>query len=234
LEDSPLEPQRWSPKSWSHGDVTSGPLSTVVIKSGTPTDSFTRVVNISEPTTVMTADVFVEPREIIVTDVSADAGIAPTLAGGADLTQGDPLQGILALKLDNPQYPGPGGAGDFSEMSTGEVVVNSITILESGTAEQNAGEDHPAVELAYLYDETNGTAGLQATGATPDSRIGTATFGNAGAPDYATFTSLGYRVPPDESRIIYLVYDILGDAQINPEITVGAELTDYTFIMPAA
>ncbi len=235
LEDSPPDPQRWSPKSWSHGDViSSGPLGTVVIKSGTPTDSFTRVVNISEPSVVMTADAFVEPREIIVTDVSGDAGIAPTLAGGADLTQGDTLQGVLALKLDNPQYPGPGGAGDFSEMSTGEVVVNSIQILESGTAEQNAGEDHPAVERAYLYDETNGTAGLQTTGATPDSRIGTATFGNGGAPDYATFSSLGYRVPPDENRIVYLVYDILQDAQINPEITVGAELTDYTFIIPAA
>ncbi len=243
--------QRWSPTSSSHGDVIdSGPLGTVVIKSGTPTDSFMRVVNISNPSTTMTADVFVKPREIIVTNVSHDPNdeslphpdypdIYDTLAHGADLVQGDRLQGVLALKLDNPQYVP--GSGDFSKMSTGEVVVNSVKILESGTAEQNEDEDHPGVERAYLYAETSDPPnGLQTSGANADSRIGSATFGNYdpylqdNVADYAVFTSLGFRVPPDASKVIYVVYDILDEAQINPEITIGAELTDYTFITPAA
>ena len=234
--------QRWSPKSWSHGDIIdSGPLGTVVIRATTPTDSFSRVVNISDPGVNMTADVFVEPREIVVTDVSAQAAAdsGPIVwPAGADITQGDRLKGLLAMKLDNPQYVP--GSGDYSKMSTGEVIVSRIKILESGTAEQVQGEPHPAVERAYLYAETNGTAGLQVSGATTDSRIGTATFGNydpdlgAQVPDYAVFTSLGYRIPADESRTIYVVYDILEDAQINPQISIGAELTDYTFIRPAA
>lgn len=226
---------RQSPTSWSHGDVIdSGPLGTVVIKTGTPTDSFSRVVNISDAGSTMTADVFVAPREAIVTDVSGDAVIAPTLAGGADLTQGDLKCGMLALKLDNPQYVP--GSGDFSKMSTGEVTINTVKLLESGTAQQQGAgtgiEPHPAVKTAYLYAETSDPC----DGFDPvtDSRIGTATFGNTGEADIAYFTSLGYRIPKDESRVIYVVYDIREDAVITPEITVGAELTDYTFIIPAA
>ena len=226
---------RWSPTSWSHGDVTdNGPLGTVVITPGTPTDSFSRVVNISDAGSTMRADVFVAPREVVVTNVSADGAIAPTLASGADLTQGDRLQGILALKLDNPQYVV--GSGDFSKMSTGEVVINTVKILESGTAQQQGAgatiQPHPAVETAYIYAETSDPA--NGFDPTADSRIGTATFGNTGEADIATFTSLGYRIPPDENRILYIVYDIREDATITPEITVGAELTDYTFIIPAA
>ena len=217
------------------GDVVdSGPLGTVVIAPGTPTDSFSRVVNISDAGSTMTADVFVAPREVVVTNVSADGVIAPTLAAGGDLTQGDRLQGILALKLDNPQYVV--GSGDFSKMSTGEVVINTVKVLESGTAQQQGAgatiEPHPAVETAYIYAETSDPA----DGFDPatDTRIGTAIFGNTGEADTVTFTSLGYRIPPDENRIVYVVYDIREDASITPQITVGAELTDYTFIIPAA
>ncbi len=243
LDDSdPDLGQRWSPTSWSHGDIIdSGPLGTVVIKSGTPTDSFSRVVNISDPGVNMSADVFVEPREIVVTDESvqaaADSG-AIVWPDGADISQSDRLKGVLAMKLDNPQHVP--GSGDYSKMSTGEVIVSRIKILESGTAAQVQGQPHPAVEQAYLYAETNGIAGLQVEGATTDSRIGSATFGNydpdlgAEVPDYAVFTSLGYRIPAGESRTIYVVYDILENAQINPQISIGAELTDYTFIRPDA
>lgn len=228
---------RWSPTSWSHGDViTSGPIGTTVIEAGTPTDSFSRVVNISDPGPTMTADVFVAPREAVVTNVSAEADIADDLTAGTNLTQGDQLQGMLAIKLDNPQYVV--GSGDYSKMSTGEVVINTIRVLESGTAEQpaipqsGAIPPHPAVERAYIYAETT----YPANGFDPaeDSRIGSAEFGNTRQPDLVTFTSLGYRIPPDDHRVLYVVYDIREDATTTPAITVGAELTDYTFIIPAA
>lgn len=236
--------QRWSPRSWSHGKAVDGPSGTRILDPGTPTDSFSRVVNITEPSSIMYADLFVEPREIVVENVSAGTGGLgdPDYPTENKTDQGSELIGMLALKVTNPEFPGPGGPGDYSEMSTGDVVIDSVKVLESGTAEWDTAEDaHPAIERAYLYAETNGTAGFQGTGASPDSRIGSTTLQHNPAAEnpqrgpYALFESLGYRVPLGDTveRTLYVAYDIRSDAQVNPQITVGAELTDYTFIKPA-
>ncbi len=250
---SPFVGDRWSPTSYTYGNTTTGLLGTTVLDPDTDTDSFTRIVNISDPSTVMTADIFVKPREIIVTDVSHAPGdtqtahpdypeIYDTLGVGWDagvkrtVEQGAKFVGVLALKFANPEWE---GGSNFRYMSTGEVIVNTVKILESGTAQQVSGGQHPVVEQAYFYAETNGTAGLQATGATPDSRIGTTTLGSyedqwGHKEEYAIFRNLGFRVPLNSEKVVYVLYDIREDATTNPTVSVGAELSDFTFILPSA
>ncbi len=242
----------WSATSVTHGNTMTGPLGTTILQPNTQVDSFARVVNISDPSPTMTADIFVKPREIIVTDVSHAPGdptsahpdypgIYDTLAVGYDgadarhIVQGAEKQGVLAIKLDNPEYNG----SDFKYVSTDDVVIDSIKVLESGTSQQQVGEQHPVVEQAYLYLESNGVEGLQTTSGSADARIGVTTLGSlqddfGDKEEYAIFRNLGLSVPLNSSRIIYVAYDIRANAQITPAVTVGAELSDYTFIVPAA
>jgi len=187
-----------TPSSWSHGAPQAG-VGTKIIKPETPTDSFVRVVNISDPAPTMTADIYVMPREIVVTQ--DDSVTPPTFA-----QQGDTDVPILALKLDNSS------AGN--NLSTGNVVINQIRIRESGTN----GTDL-TVKRSSLFVETNDTAGLQ-VGASGDTRIATTALSG----DYSTFTNLGLGIPLNEARIVYLTYDISPTAQSYPVITVGADL----------
>ncbi|MEN6548504.1 MAG: carboxypeptidase regulatory-like domain-containing protein [Armatimonadia bacterium] len=214
-----------NPSSWSHGlaDDTSG-VGTRVIEPGSPTDSFVRVANISDPSVNMTADVYVKPREIIVRDIDPTDATDPYKNYYIDfaaktLRQGDTNVGVMTLVVDND--------GAAPNMSTGAVTINQLRVRESGTN----GTDS-TVSQVTLWTETNGTVGFQPTGATPDTRIGVTTLSS----DIATFNNLGYIVPlrgaTDPAKILYIAYDIAPNAQTNPRITLGAKLSDYTFVVP--
>lgn len=237
------EPPQYSAKTWSHGDVNTTPDTTVIVPD-TPTDNFARVVNISDPGSTMRADIFVEPREVIVTDATTDptygATIANTLADGDDVPQQDPTDdplGFLALKLDNPEYNGT----DYQYMSKGDVVIDDIRFRESGTSDWVGDPEtghHPAIDEAFLYAETSATPdGFQPD---LDSVIGSGSLQHipsSAGPDpgtFAVFEDLGYRVPLNETRHLYLAYTIREDAQLSPQIGIGAEITEYSYIEPQA
>lgn len=199
--------QLTTPSSWSNGD-SSETIDTKVIKPQTPTDSFVRVVSISDPGPTMRADIYVKPREVV---VALDGAI---LTPPAFAQQGEKDVPIIGFTLENSN------AGQ--NLSTGDVVINQIKIREAGTNSTDT-----TVERASLFVETTNPAdGLDVT---KDTRIGTA----AVVDDYVIFQNLGYRVRFNQPKTtMYLTYDISPTAQTNPKITVAADMADYKQIIP--
>lgn len=197
-----------NPSSWSHGKAVDG-YGTRVIDSTTPTDSFTRVVNISDPRQTMLADIYVRPAEVIVTK-------SPHLTPPLEATQGDLDVPVLGLNFDNNTTA--------PNLSMNDVVINTIKIKDGGT---NASDT--TLSRVSLFQNTNGANGLQLTG-TADTRIATTRVVGG----YATFSNLGLRVPKGDDFDVYITYDIARTAQTSPVVTTGADLADYRQILPDA
>lgn len=293
-----------TPTSYSHGGAAANGKT---LAPSSTTDSFARIVNISTIGANMTADVYVQPAEVVaygkaqnpvdaqnslisntaatISSASRDAlgvvtvtttaahgfnagegikisglsdatlnGIyaiastptpttftyrelaaTPTVVAGDATTKATPgvvYQGqqnvpVMLVTLDNQEDTTPGHT-DNSRMSTQDVYIDNMYVLQSGTA--NISADVSAVKLyADPSDTPTGfdpaTDALLATG-TIDSTPGSKTYG------YAVFTGLGYRVPLGKKRTLYIAYDIAPEAQTNPWVTVGAEFTDPTKIVP--
>lgn len=212
-----------SPTSYSHGYTNSelsGGSNTII--NGTATDSFARVVKISNPGVDMYADLYVQPAEIRVVGTS----LTP-----ATVQQGQTNVGIMKLTLQNRQDLTPGKT-DQSRMSTQDVYVDTLNVLESGTS--NNGTD---IAFAKLYADTNGNDVFD--GPPTDSLLATTTIVTNPLSKwygYAVFDSLGYRVPLStvngEHKTLFIAYDIAPEAQTNPFVTVGAEFTDASKIQP--
>jgi hypothetical protein len=224
LNDSGLPVQNvssaGSPTSFSHGYTyaeQSGGQNIII--PGTETDSFVRVVRMSNRGQVMTADVYVEPAEIIATATSL-------MVNGGTVVQGQKDVGVMRLTLQNPD--GVSNPNNYAMMSTKDVFVDTLRLLESGTS--NDGRNVSAVKL-YVDGNGNGTFEPAPGGA--DTLLATTTIDTSGTfREHAVFSNLGYRVPLGETRNLFFAYDIAPEAQTNPRITVGGEFTDASKIIP--
>ncbi|MHB8994265.1 MAG: glycoside hydrolase family 78 protein [Armatimonadota bacterium] len=233
-----------SPTSYSHGmtsterggvgtdiveppDETSQPTVTGgsgVIEPGTETDSFSRLINISGIGNTMTADVYVEPAELRVTGVSL---INP----GDTVRQGDLDVAVMKLNMENREDT-TAGKTDMSKMSTKDVYVDTLRILESGTS-----TDGNNLSKVKLYADSNNNDTFDKPGtADPDTLLATTVVITTPGRwrDHAIFQNLGYRVPKGATSKLFVAYDIAPEAQTNPMITIGAEFTDPTKILPRA
>lgn len=208
-----------SPTSYSHGytlpEKTGSSLNLLI--PGTATDSFSRVINISNIGSTMSADVYVEPAELRVTGTS----IAPT-----SVQQGAEDQGFLKLVMENRQDTTT-NLTDMSRMSTAAVYVDTLRILESGTSQD--GTNLAAVKLYQDVAPYDGALDPDV-----DALIATGSVSTAAGQwkDYSVFTDLGFRVPLGETRTLFVAYDIAPEAQNNPHITVGAEFPDASKVLP--
>lgn len=191
-----------------------------VIEPGTETDSFARIINISGIGQNMSADVFVEPAELRVTGTSLLA---------AQVRQGDSNVPVLKLAMENREDT-TAGKTDMSKMSTKPIYVDTLRVLESGTS-----TDGVNLSAVKLFADANADGVFDPPGsATPDALLAAGAVNTAPGrwQDYAVFTNLGYRVPLGETKNLFIVYDIAPEAQTNPYITVGAEFTDASKILP--
>lgn len=210
---------RNSPTSWSNGVPDSGGAN---IMANTPTDSFVRVTNISGPSTgpggtpnaagdPMTAFIYVEPAEVVVTGQT----LIPAPPPGQtfyEVQQGTKDFPVLLLNLNN--------SGVYPNLSTNPVTINTLRVYEVGTSLQ---DDNIAV--AKLYEDSDKSGALE---------LGNDTLLKAAAVsgDYIDFTNLGYTIQLNEDRNLIVAYDIAENAQTSPTVTVGAELTTHDFVAP--
>ncbi len=180
------------------------------LREGTQTDSFTRVTNISDPGQLMTADIHVKPREIIVTEIPIDRGLAP----GEELTVPQGTEDFLVQRLHLHND------GNLPNFSMGDVELASVRIDESGSSQRDADIDRTS-----LFDDTNGNGEFDVD---VDTRIGTATFQNQSA----FFTNLNYRVPLNEERDLFVTYDISPGANTGEGNSIGAAIERHDYIRP--
>jgi len=206
----PLPNGAESPVSWSHGvQEASG----WTIRPGTPTDSFVRITDISAPGNPMTANVFVEPAEVICTQPGQ------LVSAGDTVMQGTEDYPVLWLNLEND--------GTYPNLSTKAMTVNTIKIYEVGTSLDPAN-----IALAKLYED-NAPLGTLDAG---DTLLKTAPVqpASAGADfDHILFNNLGYVIGLDNDQNFIVAFDIAEDAETDPRITIGAELTTFMFIEPS-
>ncbi|MBM3473205.1 MAG: hypothetical protein FJX75_08065, partial [Armatimonadetes bacterium] len=180
--------KRAAPNTRSHGT----PASRGVIVPGSSYDTFFRVDNISDAGANMTADIWVQPHELIVTANQ----IAPETA-----LQGDLNVPVLGLHLQN--------TGVAPNISTGDVVIRDVLIDESGSSKNDAD-----TVRALLYEDVNGNGTVQPG---TDVLLGTAPVVN----QQANITGLSFRVAAAAAdRDLLLCYDIANNAQ--PWNTLGA------------
>ena len=207
----------YAPVAYSNGlPVTGADADHPTVQQYSPTDSFTRVLNISDPASVMTADLYVEPAEVIVEQVAAGAAGGPPTRVGGGLAQGSKDNHVLTLKLTNWSQASHGAA----YRSTKDVLIDTINLLESGTSTNDANLDGVS-----LWADTNSN-GVFDVGS--DTRLATVKLSG----DYANFSGLGYRVPIDTIRYLFLTYDVSRTAQVTPKLTVGGELSKYYDVIP--
>lgn len=213
-----------SPTSMSHGYTymeRDGGTNFLLVP-GTETDSFSRVVRIGTVGDVMTADIYVEPAEVVVTGTS----IAP-----AEVVQGDLNVGMMKLTFNN-ENDTTKGQRDQSKMSTKDVFIDNLYIRQSGTSSNAL--DLSAIKL-YVDSMNPGVfdAPDPLNPATPhDSLLATGSLQMYQGSNHAVFTNLGYRIPISQSRVVFIAYDIAEEAQTNPLVSVGSEFTDRTKILP--
>ncbi|NLO07915.1 MAG: hypothetical protein GX131_19005, partial [candidate division WS1 bacterium] len=173
--------------------------------NGTETDSFTRVVNISDPGSMMRADLHVVPREVIVTSV-------PIPDRPVEVQQGTEDFLIKHLNFNND--------GDLPNFSMGDVEIASLRIDESGSSQRDAD-----IERVSLFDDTNGNGVFDPE---IDTRIATADLQNG----TAFFTNLNYRVPLHEQRDIFVTYDISPTANPARGNSIGAGIQAHDYVRP--
>ncbi|MBM3499277.1 MAG: hypothetical protein FJX74_11475, partial [Armatimonadetes bacterium] len=184
-----------APNTLAHGT----PASRGVIVPGSRYDSFFRLDQISDPGPDMTANIWVQPHELIVTEKD----VAPTEA-----TQGDLNVPVLGLTLTNTNVA--------PDISTGDVVIREILIDESGSSKNDTDTDR-----VLVYEDVNKNGRVNVG---TDVLLGTGVVQN----QQANITGLSYRVPANQSppavRELLVCYDI-ADAAV-PGNTVGAGI-DY-------
>ncbi|MGI5817192.1 MAG: carboxypeptidase regulatory-like domain-containing protein [Armatimonadota bacterium] len=195
-----LQPNQVSPALFDPPEPAVGQL-----VNGTETDSFTRVVNISDPGSMMRADLHVVPREVIVTSV-------PIPDRPVEVQQGTEDFLIKHLNFNND--------GDLPNFSMGDVEIASLRIDESGSSQRDAD-----IERVSLFDDTNGNGVFDPE---IDTRIATADLQNG----TAFFTNLNYRVPLHEQRDIFVTYDISPTANPARGNSIGAGIQAHDYVRP--
>lgn len=204
------------PTSYSHGQKYAGGL-----QAGTDTDSFVRVLNINVPASgsIATADIYVVPREIVVTgqeiwprtvDLGTGTAVPVTWQGEENLP-------VLKLTLENNRNTGP---GDYVNMSLGDVTVQRIRILESGSSPNDSD-----VKFMKLYADADRNGRFD-----KDSDALLATTPVVG--QVGTFDGLSYEVPLGQTHNLFVVYDMSTTAQINPRVSVAADLPEPRYFWP--
>jgi len=220
--------QLTEPHSWSHGWVSGVGVNSVspktdpppepppgVLQPGSSTDSFSRVANISDPGTFMTADLYVVPREVIATQLAVPPPDADDEDGDGilwEVKQGTEDCLMMHLKLDNDSAA--------PNLSRGDVELATIRIDENGSS-----QDDPDTERLSLFDDTNGNGVFEVD---QDTRIATSAFQS----QTAYFTDLNYRIPLDEQRDLFVTYDVSPGANAAPGISLGAGIAQYDYIRP--
>lgn len=175
------------------------------LQPGTAFDSYIRIANISNTGSVMTADIYVEPRELIVTGTPV---APPTVQQGA--------QNVPMLQLDFSHSPA----------SMNDVTIDSLKLNESGSSKLDSD-----VTRVSLFDDSNGVSGFQpnASGSTPADRpLASTTFTN----QTATFTGLSYLVKHGETRRMFVTFDISETMDTSAQATVGVEIARPEDIRP--
>ncbi len=194
-----------APDSNSHGFYAGGIPPTV--EPGTSFDSFVRIADISDAGALMTANLFVTAREVIVTGTS----LAPP-----DAAQGQADVAMLRLTFDNKQL------GDGTGVSEGDVVISTIRLDESGNS-RNDGD----VQRVTLYEDADGDRAFDPSVDTP---LANGTFSG----QIAIISGLNFRVRlgSANARDMFVVYNVAPTAQINPRISVGVGLANFDYIIP--
>ncbi|MCD6362050.1 MAG: Ig-like domain-containing protein, partial [Armatimonadetes bacterium] len=199
------------PNSYSHGWVdgsinsVKGGTSKGVLQPGTSTDSFARVANITDPGATMYANLHVVPREVIVTGFEPPGKPASAPQGALDVP-------MLGLHLDNDS--------NDPNLSMGDVELDQIRIDENGSSQEDAD-----VVRASLFDDTDGDGMLDPA---VDTRLATAVFQN----QTAYFTNLHYPIPLDETRDLFIAYDINTGATAGPGVSLGVGLATFDYVRP--
>jgi len=210
-----------SPTSWSHGAPDTGGST---ILPGTPTDSFVRIENITGPATndagipnaagsPMSAYIYVEPAEAICTQP------ASLIAPGTQVEQGTEDFPVMLLNIEND--------GTYPNLSTKSLTIDTIKVYEVGTS-----RDAENIAVAKLYEDTNDNGALDVG---TDTLLKTATVVDNQTSadfDHILFTNLGYVLNLNSDQDFIVAYDIAVDADTDPRITLGAELTKYDFVVP--
>ncbi len=203
------------PNSRSHGRVVSSGIFRLP-EDDTQFDTFVRVDNISDPGDLMTARVYVDPREVIVTGTSM---VAP----GQTVVQGTPNVPIEMLTFTNVSNTDPLGALGKG-VSEGDVWIDSIRVDESGASRA----DSDTTKVA-LWEDVDRDGVFEPTG--PDLQLAEGQFQN----ENVTFDNLAYRVRLGTTnfRQMFIVYDISSTANTSaPNNTLGSELVNYRYIRP--
>ncbi len=209
---------RNAPTSWSYGvpDVGAGVNGHRALLAGSASDSFVRITNITGPEAgpegmanaagdPMSAYVYVEPAEVIVTGTPMSTLVTTVTQGTKDFP-------VMEVTLDNN--------GTFPNLSTNPVTINSLHVFEVGTSLRDAN-----IAQAKLYDDISNSGTIAGS-----PLIKTALVVN----DYIDFTNLGYTVPLGQKKHLIIAYDIATDAQVVPAVTLGAEFTRFDYINPTA
>lgn len=172
-----------SPTSWSHGAPNGGNTD---VLGGTPTDSFVRLTSISNPGAVMTANVYVEPAEVIVT--SEDLVPAPDAGKSVrEVPQGATGYPMLEVTLNND--------GVYPNLSTDDVTIQTISV------DTYAGLNADArLSSVKLYEDQNYNKQIDA--GEPLLRTSSVSSG------VATFGGLGYSVPLGSVKHLLVACDV--------------------------
>ncbi len=210
---------RPAPRAYSHGLFNNHGIDGRPQKIGdTEADSFTRVLNIRVSRAMAYADIYVRPAEVVATGGSAWRDIINSDAVPDQLAwQGLQNVSLLKLTLDNRAYT----PGDYRYMSMDDVTIQDVRILESGSSPND-----PDVARAKIWVD-NGDGNFDPAS---DSLLNWTTVTN----QQALFSQLNYEVPLGEARDLFVTYDVGETAQINPKITLGADLPEPRYLMPQA
>jgi len=176
-----------------------------VLQPGTTTDSFSRVAAITDPGSTMYANLHVIPREVIVTGAEPVGKPASAAQGTLDVP-------MLRLHFDNDSAD--------PNMSMDDVELDRIRIDENGSSQEDTD-----VVRASLFDDTDGNGVLDPL---VDTRIATAQFQN----QVAYFTNLNYPVPLDETRDLFVAYDINEKATTGAGLSLGVGISTFDYIRP--
>ena len=211
------------PNSRSRGitDTVSGQ-----VIPGTDFDTYIRLLNIHESTeagppytkingSVMVTDLYVNPREVVVTGTSKAPG---------SVSQGQTNTAFEMLTFTSSSPTDGGG------ISLGDVNILSIKFKQNGTS-SNAGD----ITRVALFDDdkVNGTVGTFDPGIDPLVAQKTNPFALG---QTTILSNLNYLIQngASKARNLFVVYDISDTAQVNPQVTVGTEISVYTDVIPQA
>ncbi len=198
-----------APHSYSHGWVSGMGVNQIrpagVLQPGSSTDSFSRVANITDPGTTMYADLYVVPREVIVTQVPIPGMPDEVPQGAEDLL-------MMHLRLDNDS--------SAPNLSRGDVEIDTIRIDENGSSQNDAD-----IDRVSLFDDTNLDGVFDPA---EDTRLATGVFQQ----QTVYFTNLNYRIPLDEVRNLFVTYDVSPSADSSEGISLGAGIASFDYIRP--